>query len=130
MRFLLYNIRYATGTGWRFHFPFPFSGYLKRTDVNFENLVQFIKSTDPDIIGLLEVDTGSFRSRQKCQVTRLATELDHFSVHRSKYSAGSVWSRLPLTSNQGNALLTNRKFKNQRLCLLKMTTMKMVSLLG
>ena len=31
MRLLLYNLRYGSGTGTRFHLPFPMAGYLLPT---------------------------------------------------------------------------------------------------
>jgi len=67
MRFLLYNGHDATGTGLHFNLPLPYSGYLKHTNNNFEKIVEFIKSTNPDIIGLVEVDFGSFRSEKSNQ---------------------------------------------------------------
>ena len=60
MRFLLYNIRYAAGIGRHFHFPIPYSGYFKNTNGNMKNILDFIGSVNPDIIGLIEVDCGSF----------------------------------------------------------------------
>ena len=62
MRFLLYNIRYGSGIGWKVHFPVPFGGCLRRTSDNFRQISDFIKSVNPDITGLIEVDGGSFRS--------------------------------------------------------------------
>ena len=38
MRFLLYNIRYATGTGLHFHLPVPFSGYFRQSGPNFNRI--------------------------------------------------------------------------------------------
>ena len=65
MRFLLYNIRYAAGIGRNFHFPVPYSGYFKNTNGNMKKILDFIGSVNPDIIGLIEVDSGSFRSQKK-----------------------------------------------------------------
>lgn len=113
MRFLLYNIRYAAGTGSRFHFPFPFSGYLKRTHSNFNNIVNFIKFVSPDIIGLVEVDSGSFRAGKNCQAASIARELSHYHVFESKYSGDSMLRFLPVANKQGNAFLTSEDIKNQ-----------------
>ncbi|MCK5581292.1 MAG: endonuclease/exonuclease/phosphatase family protein [Candidatus Omnitrophica bacterium] len=115
MRFLLYNIRYGAGVGWQFHFPFPFSGYLKYTHQQFSRLVDFIESVNPDIIGLLEVDSGSFRSKKSCQATTLARQLKHFCVYESKYAVDSIWQKLPLTNKQGNAILTNTTIHGQKI---------------
>src|SRR4051812_23455361 len=62
LRLLLYNIRYATGTGPGFHLPLPGAGYLRNTSRNLERLTEFIHGQAPDIVGLVEVDLGSRRA--------------------------------------------------------------------
>ena len=62
MRLLLYNIRYATGTGAAFHLPVPGAGYLRSNPRVLDGITRFIKAADPDIVGLIEVDTGSIRT--------------------------------------------------------------------
>ena len=57
MRFLLYNIRYATGTGPAFHLPLPGAGYLRSSARILDDITQFLRAQDPDIVGLLEVDS-------------------------------------------------------------------------
>ena len=109
MRFLLYNIRYAAGIGKDFHFPVPYSGYFKHTNGNLKKILDFIKSVNPDIIGLIEVDSGSFRSQKNNQAEGIAWELQHDHIYRSKYPVNSVAHKLPLLNKQGNAILTNRK---------------------
>jgi endonuclease/exonuclease/phosphatase family metal-dependent hydrolase len=114
MRFLLYNIRYATGIGKRFHLPLPYSGYLKRTNGNLRHIADFIKSVDPDIIGLLEVDSGSYRSEKANQAETIAEELKHYHVYQSKYPNHSLVQKVPLVNKQGNAFLTNQKISAHR----------------
>jgi endonuclease/exonuclease/phosphatase family metal-dependent hydrolase len=114
MRFLLYNIRYAAGTGRRCHLPVPYSGYFKNTNGNLKKIVNFIASVNPDIIGLIEVDSGSFRSEKNNQAEAIAWELQHDHVYQSKYSASSVAQKLPLLNRQGNAILTNQEIVSQR----------------
>ena len=80
MKFLLYNIRYGAGIGKKLHFPLPYIGYLKRTADVFEQIIQFIKSVNPDIIGLIEVDSGSFRSEKNNQAEIIAQQLKHYHV--------------------------------------------------
>lgn len=114
MRLLLYNIRYGAGTGRRFHFPFPYSGYLKPVNGNFEKIVNYIKSAEPDIIGLVETDFGSYRVEYKNQAEHIAGELGHEAVFESKYNLASMMGRVPLLNKQGNALLTNRAIQEKR----------------
>jgi endonuclease/exonuclease/phosphatase family metal-dependent hydrolase len=112
MRFLLYNIRYGTGIGKRFHLPVPYSGYLKRTNGNLRQIVDFIRLVNPDIIGLLEVDSGSYRSERINQAEAIARELRHYHVYQSKYPSDSLVQKVPLVNKQGNAFLTNQKIRS------------------
>jgi endonuclease/exonuclease/phosphatase family metal-dependent hydrolase len=114
MRFLLYNIRYGAGIGRHFHLPVPYSGYLKHTNGNFQNIVDFIKSVSPDIIGLIEVDIGSFRSEKSNQAEDIAREMSQHPVYQSKYSVASIVQKVPVLNKQGNAILTNQKIKSQK----------------
>lgn len=112
MRFLLYNIKYGAGIGPRFHFPVPFAGYLKRTTCNLECIVSFIESVKPDIIGLIEVDSGSFRSEQVSQADVIARQLGFSYVAESKYGSQPMVNKVPVLNKQGNALITNRDIEN------------------
>ena len=114
MRLLIYNIRYGAGIGKQFHLPIPYSGYLKHTNGNFQNIVDFIKSVNPDIIGLIEVDSGSFRSEKSNQAEDIAREMEHYLVYQSKYSSASMAQKVPVMNKQGNAILTNQEIKAQR----------------
>lgn len=112
MRFLLYNIRYATGHGACYHLPLPFAGFFKQTGNTLDRIVSFIRSVNPDIIALVEVDSGSYRSRKCCQAATIARELDYFHVVENKYGDESLASRVPVLNKQGNGLLTNRRIVN------------------
>lgn len=114
MRFLLYNIRYATGTGELFRLPLRYSGYLKPTTEHLGKITEFILSVDPDIVGLVEADGGSFRAKRKSQPVAIAEALGHYHVYRTKYAKGSWAQQFPVLKNQGNAFLTSREIKNQR----------------
>lgn len=109
MRFLLYNIRYGTGIGTRFHFPVPYAGYLKRSTENYRQITEFISRLTPDMVGLVEVDSGSFRTENCCQAASLARSLGYDHVVASKYGCGSLPRRVPVLAKQGNALLSKEK---------------------
>jgi endonuclease/exonuclease/phosphatase family metal-dependent hydrolase len=114
VRFMLYNIRYGAGIGRRFHLPLPYSGYLKQTNGHFDKIAEFIKLVGPDVIGLIEVDTGSFRTQNSNQAKIIARAMRYDCVYQSKYSATSIAQRMPVVNKQGNAILTNRKIKSQK----------------
>lgn len=109
MRFLLYNIRYATGHGMGYHLPLPFSGFFRQTTKTLNQIVEFIESVKPDIIALIEVDSGSYRSERCCQADVIARKLQQFHIVKTKYANNSLARRVPVLNKQCNALLTNEK---------------------
>ncbi|MFL6551476.1 MAG: endonuclease/exonuclease/phosphatase family protein [Povalibacter sp.] len=114
MRFVLYNIRYATGFGPAFHLPVPGAGYLRSNSRVLEKLTQYLKSLDPDLVGLIEVDTGSIRSGLVNQATQIATALGHYSMYECKYGASSLNQFLPIVRKQGNAFLAAPRVEGER----------------
>lgn len=111
MRLLVYNIRYGTGDRrpW-----FPWSGYLRRTADNLGQIIPFIDRLDPDVIGLLEVDEGSWRADRHNQAETIADALGHYHTCRCKYGAASVAHLIPLLNKQGNAFITRNTIANER----------------
>ena len=51
LRLLVYNIRYATGTGPAFHLPLPGAGYLRSNRKVLAGITDFIRNEHPDIVG-------------------------------------------------------------------------------
>ena len=109
MRLLLYNIRYATGHKKGFHLPLPYAGFFKKTGANLERIIHFIRLIDPDIIGLVEVDSGSYRSSNACQAAQIANDLGYHFVVETKYSDSSFIHRVPIIRQQSNALLSRNE---------------------
>jgi endonuclease/exonuclease/phosphatase family metal-dependent hydrolase len=114
MRFLLYNIRYATGTGAAFHLPVPGAGYLRTNPRVLDGITRFIKSQDPDIVGLVEVDTGSIRSRRVNQAEAIAASLGHYSIYQCKYGTNSLNTLVPIVNKQANAFLAAPRVHGER----------------
>lgn len=102
MRFLLYNIRYATA---KKRPVFPWSGYLSQTGPHLGQIVEFIRDIDPDVAGLVEVDAGSFRTKESHQAETMAAALGHYHSFNSKYCESTRVSNLPVLKKQGNAFL-------------------------
>ncbi len=111
MRFLLYNICYGTHGNQR---KLPLIGLLGRTHDHLDEITAFIKSVDPDVVGLIEVDSGSYRSGRKSQVEKMADELGHFHAYCSKYATDSWWQRIPVYNKQGNAFLAKDSICNEK----------------
>jgi endonuclease/exonuclease/phosphatase family metal-dependent hydrolase len=111
MRFLLYNICYGTHGNQR---KFPLLGLLGRTHFHLDEITGFIKEQNPDVVGLVEVDSGSYRSRRKSQVEIIAEELGHFHAYCSKYATNSRWQRIPILNKQGNAFLAKDNIHGEK----------------
>ena len=83
----------------------PGAGYLIGNQSVLPEIASFIKSIDPDVIGLIEVDTGSIRSRNVNQAERLADELGMNTSYETKYGSKSLNQLLPIVRMQGNAFM-------------------------
>ena len=105
MRLLLYNIRYAVGGGARMHLPLPGAGYVLGNKTVLPDITKYIKSVDPDIVGLIEVDTGSIRSRNVNQAEKIAADLGMNTSYETKYGENSLNKMLPIVRKQGNAFM-------------------------
>lgn len=105
MRFVLYNICY--GTGPKPHHLMEMSGRSLR------RIEGFLRDLNPDLVGLVEVDYGSFRSGRKNQVELLAESLGHYHSYSMKYGEKSLWRRIPVFNRQGNAFLARDRIRNE-----------------
>lgn len=88
--------------------PLPFSGFFKKTGVNLQRIINFITSINPDIVALVEVDSGSYRSGKFCQAETIAKELGFNYVVENKYMNDSLAQMVPVLNRQSNALLTRQ----------------------
>lgn len=111
MRFLLYNIRYATGGG---SSCYPWSGYLRSSAENLSRIVDFISTVKPDIAGLVEVDAGSYRTGRRNQAEVIAEALGHYHCYRSKYGLRNWTNRIPVLNKQGNAFLARDSSRKEQ----------------
>ena len=111
MRIAVYNIRYGTGTGFDFHLPVPFSGYLRPTMNSSGRIWSFLDRLDADIICLVEVDNGSYRNLGHCQAATLAGRNGWDHAFACKYHKHSLLRELPLLWSQGNAVISRVPLK-------------------
>ncbi len=105
MRFLLYNIRYATGP--KMH------NYVRSSRKNLKRITAFLRELEPDLIGLIEVDHGSYRTGGENQIELLAESLGHYHAHSIKYGQRSFWRHVPVLKKQGNAFLARDRIRNE-----------------
>ena len=114
MRLLLYNIRYAVGGGASMRMPIPGAGYVLGNQAMLPEITRFIKSVDPDVVGLIEVDTGSIRSRSVNQAEAIAADLGMNTSYETKYGSKSLNKMLPIVRKQGNAFMAAPRVHGER----------------
>ena len=85
--------------------PLPGAGYVLGNRNVLLEITNFVKSVDPDIVGLIEVDTGSIRSRKVNQAEKIASDLGMNSSYETKYGSKSLNKMLPIVRKQGNAFM-------------------------
>ena len=102
MRFLLYNIRYGTGHQNGYHLPLPFTGFFKNTENNLDQIGQFIQSMQPDVVALIEVDSGSYRAGKCCQAEYISKKLGYHYLVETKYHNDSIVQKVPVMKKQSN----------------------------
>jgi endonuclease/exonuclease/phosphatase family metal-dependent hydrolase len=89
------------------HMPLPGAGYSLGNQTVLPDIITFIQKQKPDIVGLIEVDTGSIRSRKVNQAEKIAAELGMNSSFEIKYGESSINQMLPIIRKQGNAFLAS-----------------------
>jgi endonuclease/exonuclease/phosphatase family metal-dependent hydrolase len=87
------------------HMPLPGAGYVLGNQSVLPEITEFVKSVDPDIVGLIEVDTGSIRSRKVNQAEAIASDLGMNTSYETKYGSKSINQILPIVRKQGNAFM-------------------------
>lgn len=80
--------------------------YLRTSNSHIEKISDFIMEANPDIVGLLEVDTGSYRTRFVNQVELIANRINHQHHSHVKYRGRFFAHSVPILRKQANALLT------------------------
>ena len=96
------------------HMPLPGAGYVLGNQSVLPEITNFIKSVDPDIVGLIEVDTGSIRSRKVNQAEKLALDLGMNTSYETKYGEKSLNQLLPIVRKQGNAFMAAPRVHGER----------------
>jgi endonuclease/exonuclease/phosphatase family metal-dependent hydrolase len=69
-------------------------------------ITDFIRAESPDVVGLIEVDTGSIRTGMLNQAEHIANSIGHYSTFQCKYGTGSFNTFVPIVRKQANAFLS------------------------
>lgn len=96
------------------HVPIPGAGYVLGNQSVLPEITEFVKSVDPDIVGLIEIDTGSIRSRKVNQAEKIASDLGMNTSYETKYGSKSINQILPIVRKQGNAFMAAARVHGEK----------------
>ena len=115
-RVILYNIQYCAGLKGSFWEYFKFWNLFRSPKYLDYVIANELKKYNPDIVGLVEVDTGSLRSRKKDETSYF---MDFFGfsdkaekVKYTKKGLSSIMKVLPITRKQANAVISKREIED------------------
>ncbi len=107
MRLITFNIAYGTGGPRNMKESLLHAGrYLRTPRRNIEKIRRFLSSHHPDIVALVEIDIGSFRTRSVNQAQLVASALGARVQAGVKYGKRSIGRSIPILRRQGNAIFT------------------------
>jgi len=116
VKVISYNIEYCEGIPGRWY------QYLKIWKIFFppknldKRIIKTLKKLKPDVLTLIEVDTGSLRSRGRDEVRFIEKEMGMKSfVEKVKYPLtgwASLFHHLPILKKQANAIISRYKLTN------------------
>lgn len=115
VRLIVYNIEYCEGIKGR---PFEYLEFWRNVfppkDLDLR-IIENLKELKPDILSLIEVDTGSFRAG-KDEVAFFRKKLDlKYSAEKVKYPSRGwlkVLHHIPILGKQANAIISKNKLSN------------------
>ena len=114
LRFLLFNIAYATGPlRGAYHNVVSAHRYLRSERHHIDHICSYIENLVPDVTGLIEIERGSLRNQRVDQVAVIARQLAHHYTYGCKYGRRSVYRCLPILRQQGNVILGREELTRQ-----------------
>lgn len=109
MRLLIYNIAYGTGSAGGVKGLLSAHRYLRTPQSVIDSIAGFINLSGADVVGLVEVDTGSFRTGYVDQTSLIAEQLSGYSSCAVKYGFSSIGRKIPILRKQANAFFSKIK---------------------
>jgi len=110
MKLLVYNIAYGTGhTGSPYDRLKNVHKLIRTPNTIITKIANYTEKQAPDIIGLIEVDTGSSRTNRLNQVEEIARKISHNHISAVKYNKKHIAYSLPIARFQSNAVLSKHE---------------------
>lgn len=117
MRLVTYNVQYAEGMNrrWKYLEVYKYFGLIKK---NLKKITDYLKVIDPDILGLVEIDSGSIRFGKKSSSEFIAQTIGmDYWVEKTKYAQRSLYKVLnyvPIIRKQSNAILSKYQIESNK----------------
>jgi endonuclease/exonuclease/phosphatase family metal-dependent hydrolase len=112
LKLVVYNIQYGAGIDGYFDY-FNLKKYFKEGKNIISKIGANLKKLKPDVLGLIEVDNGSCRNKNKSQVQRLS-ELIGMKYLFTKCKYSKLISQLPILGSQNHALISKFDIKKPK----------------
>ena len=110
MKLLLYNVCYCMGVGKGYKDYVLKNRRIKLDPEVLDQIACFIKQQDPDIVCLVETDSGSIRCRHVDQAEYIKEKLGFYSIASFCKYGDSLLSSMPYFKHLGNSVLFKHKF--------------------
>ena len=130
VKLITYNIEYCEGMeGLWYQYLYFWNIFFPPKNLD-QKMIDALKKIKPDILALIEVDTGSLRSRGKDEVKFIESKLGMRSfVEKIKYPLhgwASFFHHVPILNKQANAIVSKFKLSNIKYHILHEGTKRMV----
>jgi endonuclease/exonuclease/phosphatase family metal-dependent hydrolase len=130
VKLICYNVEYCEGIQGKWYQYLDISKVFSAPRKLEYRLVNQLKRLQPDILALVEVDTGSIRSHFSDEVEFIAkrTGLKNF-IEKVKYPVTgwlSLYHHIPILDKQANAIISKYQLKNVKYHVLHEGTKRMV----
>lgn len=88
--------------------------YLRTPRRSIDRICRSINSYSPDVVALVEVDMGSFRTGYLNQAELIADRLESYQSSGIKYAENSLGRKIPILRQQANTILNRVDNSNAR----------------
>lgn len=116
VRLITYNLQYFEGTTKNMLQYFDLYHVFREKKSIEMKMLEFISRYNPDVLSLVEIDSGSKRVGRKDELKRFSERLGlEFVAHSIKYAKTGffkIFRVLPFFKNQENAILSKKKLKD------------------
>jgi len=130
VRLICYNIEYCEGIPGRWYEYLKFWKVFHAPKKLQKDLINSLKKLKPDILALVEVDTGSIRSNFKDEAVEISKKLKLKNlIEKVKYPIKgwiSLFHHIPILDKQGNAIISKYRLEDVKYHFLSKGTKRVV----